>query len=271
MLRLLPSFTTLSMLAISFCSHAEIITVNPSKDNTLIQATDPSAQRSNGQGDIFIGRTNQDGQGPATISIRRGLVQFDIASLVPAGAIITNVALTMRDVMGLNGDPTVVLHRVLKDWGEGASFQNGGQGAIAANGDATWLYTFLNAATPTASPAWTNPGGDFSSDISGQVVISDDLGGGQSFTWPSTPEMVADVQFWLNNPGSNFGWILIGDESEGQTAKRLTSGETATPPSLAITYSVVPETPTLALTGFGSLALVSVTLASRRRRKNGTS
>ena len=127
---------------------ADTAVLTSSKDNTLIQQTTASGQLSNGQGDIFVGRTNQDGQGTATISIRRGLVAFDVAGNVPAGATITGVALTMRDVMGLNGDPTVELHRVQQDWGEGNSFQNGGMGAAAQEGDATWLYTFLTPQIP---------------------------------------------------------------------------------------------------------------------------
>jgi hypothetical protein len=149
----------------------------------------------------------------------------------------------MRDVMGLNGDPTVSLHRVSQDWGEGSSFQNGGMGAAAQNNDATWLYTFYDFATPAASPTWATPGGDFSETASASVVISDDLGGGQLFTWSSAidAQMVADVQSWLDNPLNNFGWLLKGDESAGQTAKRLNSGESATPPALVITYLHVPE------------------------------
>lgn len=231
--------------------QAAVVTLNPSKDNTLIQQTDPLLQRSNGQGDIFVGRTNQDGQGPATTSIRRGLVEFDVASLIPAGSIITGVTLTMRDVMGLNGDPVVSLHRLLGDWGEGASFQNGGQGDLAKEGDATWLYEFFNAANPTSSTAWANPGGDFSSTISGSATVFDDLGAGQLFSWSSAnnSQMIADVQSWLNTPSTNFGWILIGDESSGQTAKRFNSSESSPQPSLVITYTAVPEASTIALVG----------------------
>src|SRR5262245_11524642 len=89
--------------------QAVTIQFNPSKDNTIIQTTSASAQLSNGTGDLFVGRTNQDGQGPATISIRRGLLEFNLAApgigglSIPAGATITGVTLTMRDVMGLNG------------------------------------------------------------------------------------------------------------------------------------------------------------------------
>ncbi|MFO0945162.1 MAG: DNRLRE domain-containing protein [Planctomycetota bacterium] len=247
-----------SALLIGARAHADMVDLHPSKDNTLIQQSNPMNQLSNGQGDIFVGRTNQDGQGIATISIRRGLIAFDIASVIPAGSIIQSVSLTLRDVMGLNGDPTVRLHRVSKDWGEGSSFFSGGVGAPAASGDATWLYTYYNSLDPTASSAWATPGGDYSSTVSASAVIYDDLGGGQLFTWSSAidQQMLFDVQDWLDIPGSNFGWILLGDESRGQTAKRLNSGESATPPLLSITYTTaVPEASTLFLSASGLLVL----------------
>jgi hypothetical protein len=264
-------------LAVALCmtlgraAGAATIPLNPSKDNTLIQATNPAAQLSNGQGDIFVGRTNQDGPGKttATISLRRGLVAFDVAGNVPAGATITGVSLTMRDVMGLNGDPTVELHRATSNWGEGSSFQAGGMGAAAQDQDATWLYTFYNFATPNLSPTWTTPGGDFSPTVSGTAVVSDDLGAGQLFTWSSVsnPQMIADVQSWLNTPATNFGWLLKHtDESIGQTAKRLNSGESTlspnVPPVLSITYTV-PEPSSLALC---ALAAIGLSVVARRRR-----
>lgn len=241
---------------------AETIVLNPARDNTLIQRTDPGQQLSNGQGDLFVGRTNQDGQGPATISIRRGLIYFDVAAEVPAGATILSVTFSMRDVMGLNGDHPADLHRLLQDWGEGASFFQGGQGAPPENGDATWLYTFYNSADPGSSPTWTTPGGDFASQVSGTATISDDLGGGQTFTWASSPGMVADVQSWLDNPASNFGWLIQGNESAGQTAKRLNSRESAFAPQLTVEY--VPEPGGLALAATGMLLLLLGTLLRRR-------
>ncbi|MBY0589294.1 DNRLRE domain-containing protein [bacterium] len=249
--------------------RAEVAQFVPSKDNTLFQQVDPSQQRSNGLGDMTVGRTNQDGSGPATISIRRGLLAFDIASQIPTGSIITDVVLSMRDVQGLNGDPTVNLHRVLTNWGEGTSFQNGGQGALATNGDATWLYTFFNASSPNTSPIWTTPGGDFTSLSSGSAVIFDDLGGGQLFSWSSStnPLMIDDVQFWLDNPASNFGWILIGDESRGQTAKRFTSREGSVPPVLQVTYSVVPEASVVTLMGVAGMIAFGVGIRSRLHQR----
>lgn len=246
-----------SLLALP--AAADSVSLDPSKDNTLIQRTDPAGQLSNGLGDIFTGRTNQDGQGPATISIRRGLMQFDLSS-IPAGSIITGATLTIRDVMGLNGDPVVALHRVLNSWGEGTSFQAGGMGANATQNDATWLYRFYDATLPASSPAWNTPGGDFSPTVSGASIVADDLGGGQTFTWDD-PGMVTDLQFWLDNPGSNFGWLLQGDESRGQSAKRLNSRDSGFSPELLITYQV-PEPSTLALVSLAALGLAIV----RRRR-----
>lgn len=250
----------------SLPSHADDAQLTPSKDNTLIQRTNPAEQLSNALGDIFVSRTNQDGQDPPTISIRRGLVQFDIAGEIPAGSTITSVSLTVRDVMGLNGDPTVTLHRLLQDWGEGTSFFSGGQGASATDNDATWLYTFFNAADPTSSPTWTTPGGDFISTPSAAAVISDDLGGGQFFNWSSAndPQMIVDVQSWLDNPSGNFGWLLFGDESRGQSAKRLNSRESATPPLLEITFTPVPEASSLVLAISGAIGLCIARTARRR-------
>ena len=52
------------------------------------------------------------------------------------------------------------------------------------------------------------------------------------------------MQFFLDHPTDNFGWLLLGDESRGQSAKRLNSSESTTlpnvPPVLSISY-VVPE------------------------------
>ncbi|HEY1600470.1 MAG TPA: hypothetical protein VGG64_12765, partial [Pirellulales bacterium] len=110
---MLKSFFVASALLFTVVqiSAAGSVTLTPVKDNTLIQDTNAASQLSNGAGDIFVGRTAQDGSGPnttATISIRRGLVEFNPAN-VPAGATITGVTLTMRDMMGLNGTSTITL------------------------------------------------------------------------------------------------------------------------------------------------------------------
>lgn len=245
---------------------AEMVTLNPSKDNTLVQIQQGSTELSNGQGDIFVGRTNQNGQGPSTISIRRGLVRFDVAGAVPAGAVVTSASLTMWDVRGLNGSQTIGLHRALADWGEGASFFNGGVGGPAEAGDATWFSRFYDAANPSQGPAWTNPGGDFDPTVSGSAVVTEHPSDVEAaFTWTGAG-MVADVQGWLDDPSGNFGWLLLGNEAMGQTAKRFRSGEAAPAfvPTLTILFRLVPEPGALALTLIGGLGAAA---AARRPRR----
>ena len=116
----------------------------------------------------------------------------------------------------------VVLHKLLSSWGEGNSNALGEEGAGAASmsEDATWVHTFFDTIF------WTNNGGDFSDDVTATASI----GGINSYTWNSTPELVADVQSWLDSPSTNYGWILIGNENESATAKRFDSRENSAEP-----------------------------------------
>jgi hypothetical protein len=53
--------------------------------------------------------------------------------------------------------------------------------------------------------------------------------------------MVADVQGWLDDPSSNFGWLLVGNEGENGTAKRFDSKENPVAersPSLTIEFTL---------------------------------
>ena len=52
--------------------------------------------------------------------------------------------------------------------------------------------------------------------------------------------MVSDVQQWLDNPATNFGWIMLGNESAGQTAQRFGGQHAAAPempPELTVQYN----------------------------------
>ena len=53
--------------------------------------------------------------------------------------------------------------------------------------------------------------------------------------------MVADVQSWLDNPASNFGWLVLGDETAIATAKRFDTRESASPPMLTIEFIPAPR------------------------------
>jgi hypothetical protein len=53
--------------------------------------------------------------------------------------------------------------------------------------------------------------------------------------------MVADAQSWLDNPASNFGWLVLGDETAIATAKRFDTRESAGPPMLTIQFTPGPR------------------------------
>ena len=217
-------------LVVSFAgfgsASANIINIMPSKDNTLYEYDPAEGDHSNGAGFHFFAGENAMGE------LRRGVLAFDIAGTIPAGSTITAVSLSMNMSMTPTGAVTVELHKLLADWGEGTSHapMGEGDGAPATPNDATWRHRFFD------SVFWTTQGGDFSPTVSASQSVA---GIGQ-YTWSST-QMVADVQSWLDNPGSNFGWLVLGDETGGATAKRFDTRESASPPVLTIQYIGAPR------------------------------
>jgi hypothetical protein len=219
----------LAAMTIPAAALADVVTLSPSRDNSIYEH--PLGLLSNGAGPgLFAGRTNQG-------LIRRALLRFDVAGAVPAGSTITSVTLSLNLSRSNSGNVECGLHRLLVDWGEGTSVApgEGGRGTTPSAGDATWLHTFFDASF------WSSPGGqpgvDFAQTPSGTATIGAAM---MPYQWSSTPGLVADVQSWLNAPGTNFGWMLVGGESALGTAKRFDSREHPEPsqrPTLTITYS----------------------------------
>ena len=203
------------------------------KDNTLYSTTTTS----NGAGTgMFCGRTGPAG-GP---TVQRSVIAFDVAGTLPAGSTVTGVTLTLMLVAWSPNNmatQTHTLHRLLADWGEGTSMGDSGMGAPATVGDATWLHTFY------ATDFWATAGGDFQAVPSASAtVVSLPLG----HTWGSTLRMVQDVQCWLDEPGCNNGWLLMGNETDLYTAKRFATREWFLPserPVLAIEFTPPPVCP----------------------------
>ena len=200
-------------------------TLTPSKDNTLYENS--GGNTSNGAGEwIFAGKTKNGGL------IRRAVMAFDIASAVPAGATIESVTLKLHMSKSRAGPETVKLHRLLGDWGEGASdaSANEGGGTNSASGDATWKHRFFSG------DDWQTLGGDFTAVASASASVA----GVGDYVWSSTSQMVDDVQSWHDDPSTNAGWIVIGNESSDQTAKRFYAREnsdTFKRPLLAIAFT----------------------------------
>jgi hypothetical protein len=209
---------------------AQLANINPIKDNTLYEFVPADGDRSNALGLHFF--TGETGMG----ELRRGVLAFDIAGNIPAGSAILGVTLSLNMSMTPSGTPrTTELHKLLADWGEGTSQASGGEGegAPATTNDATWRHRFFDTIF------WTAEGGDFSATVS----ASQSVGAVGMYTWSSS-QMVADVQSWLNDPATNFGWLVLGDESEIATAKRFDTRESASPPVLSIIYRPAGPRPT---------------------------
>lgn len=205
---------------------ADVININPIKDNTLYEFDPVEGDVSNALGNHFF--TGETAMG----ELRRGLLAFDIAAHIPPGATITSVTLTLNMSMTPSGTPrTTELHKLLADWGEGTSQASGGEGegAPATTDDATWRHRFFDTIF------WTTEGGDFSLTVS----ASQSVGVVGMYTWSSS-QMLADVQSWLNDPATNFGWLVLGDESAIATAKRFDTRESASPPVLTIQFRPAP-------------------------------
>jgi hypothetical protein len=211
----------LSATLLGHAAGAETVVLVASHDATLIESD--QGELANGAGPLFAGRNNA-----ASNSRRRALLAFDVVDAVPAGAWVTGVALEL-EVEPSN--PVVIdmgLHRVLTAWSEGPSVAFGGGGAPAEPGDVTWLHTRYD------SEFWDEPGGDFD-PLASAVTSVGDVG---LYAWQA-PGLVADVQAWLDDPASNFGWILVGGEEARQTAKIFSSRESeveASRPRLVVEF-----------------------------------
>ena len=71
-------------------------------------------------------------------------------------------------------------------------------------GDATWNARLHSARSPGRTPVAPAISTPRPAPVDGRQRSVDNL-----YTWLSTPALVSDVQSWLNNPATNFGWALI--------------------------------------------------------------
>jgi hypothetical protein len=251
--------------------HADTVHIPASQDATLWGGAD-SGDSSSGPG-MFVG---SDGTSP-----KRGLIEFNIASAIPAGATITSatLSLVMDMVAGSGGKPgvgdqtsrTIRLFDVTTPWHgstngttgrPGPGFGGTGHGFAANAGDSTWIYSSFNTVQ------WNTQGGDFLPTESADTLVSENLN--TAYTWTSL-QMSTDVQGWLDGTVANDGWLLKNDDELGtsQTFRAFYTAEGAVEqgvpnfaPSLIVTYSV-PEPASLGMLIFGSSSL----LLTRRRQR----
>lgn len=238
----LPSLFLIVAMFCSLAAHAAVVRIGAVRDTTIYQN---NVNNSAGGSPGLLAGTNGSG------SPRRALLGFDLGT-IPGGAIISDVELTLTlGQVGGATSATIGLFKLTEDWGEGTAgstaltISGTGAGFAANSGDATWNSAFHSAITPTL---WSTPGGAHTSTASGSLFLGTNTLG-TAFTWPSTPQLIADVQSWLEEPSGNFGWALINaNESVPNAAFGFYSSEWRTfpggmanqEPALRITYTV-PE------------------------------
>lgn len=237
-------------LFLSGAAGAEILVLEPSRDNTLFE--DTGGQLSNGSGQyLFMGRTG--GDKGVDRKLRRALLSFDLSAIEPRSQI-TRVELQISiDQIPIGAVPgSSSVHRVLGDWGEGASDAWGaeGQGIQAEPGDATWLHSFFSGGF------WTTAGGDFIGTPSQSASFGPSR---QVLTFTSSDGLIADVETWVNQPDSNFGWMILGDEPVTKNARRFPSRENPDQdmrPKLTVEFEPAPDLQSIPTMGRTALLLL---------------
>lgn len=236
------------LLAPTPAARADSMSFVASRDNSIFE--DVNGTLSSGAGPLlFSGRS-----GPMNAGLRkRALLAFDLSAL-PAQTVVQSATLTLYLVLSnpFDLERTHTLHRVSKDWGEGGSVALGGAGSPAQTDDATWTDTFFG----TQGAVWDAPGADFDPAVSAAAAVNE---AGLFYDW-TAPGLAADVQAFFDDPGANFGWILVGDESTLTTAHAFASRENdvaARRPVLTVEFSVIPEPATglLLACGLAGLAI----------------
>jgi hypothetical protein len=214
-----------ALYAAAEMSFADSVTLHPVAD-TGLSAQSPAANFGTGA-DMVIGT-----QGPrAGTTKNRGLIKFDLSGQIPPSSEIKSVALTLTVARAPTSEPNseradsmFELHRVLRLWNES---------------QATWN---IRAGT---TQFWSSPGAAAPSDFSSTISATTFISGPGSYAFGSTTNLIADVQAWVDSPGTNFGWIVLTQSEEvAKTARRITSregGENA--PALVIEYTIAQTPP----------------------------
>lgn len=206
-------------------------TLTAVQDTSIFNGTASSDTLADGSGDFLWLSVTAEGLN------RRALLKFDVSG-IPPGSVVKQATLTLYESRARD-EHNVSLHRLLGSWGEGASNAGGsGSGVPAQTGDATWLHRFF------PGTLWTTPGGDFDPNASAvqRVGLPNTTYSWTAITPPppaAVPRLVQDVQAWVNNPGVNHGWIMLGQDGF-QNAKRFESRNNAAVvnrPQLRLVYT----------------------------------
>jgi hypothetical protein len=207
-------------------------TLFPSQNNTLFSE---SGSLSNALGYLYAGE-NSSG------SLRRSLLQFNVAATLPPGSTIASAQLMLNmNSTAATTSSRMSIYKTTQSWGQGTSGSEGsdtGAGFAATENDATWTDSFYDPTSPTL---WSTSGGSHSSTASAtNASVGIALG---YYTWNGGTQMIADLQGWLNTPSSNEGWLFEGAETSKNSVRRFDSMESSSSvqPMLLVTYQTSGE------------------------------
>jgi len=237
--------------------------------------------------------------------VQRGLIRFDLqAEALPTHVIIQGVSLELfvsdvpKRAKRANPFWLVAIAGLDQPWGEADSL-----GGAAEKGDATWYHTQFNPDNPGTASSHLEASGDlkpFAASAPGfwpekegylgheRLTASEpfpapglafSVGTDVGFVTWSLPQMVADVQRWADDPSTNFGWMIVGEEwiepypeNPDPSSKRdfaspadsrIIAGKPAYP-RLTVTYTAVAEPHSAML-----LAIAVAALLGWRRCRRG--
>jgi hypothetical protein len=211
--RLLPGIIVLTVtVAIARSSSASTAFLLPIADTTMTDSQPGTNFGSSLQLPVGV-------SAPGDVHYH-ALFKFDL-SIIPTNATITNVTLNLIVVQNVQPPALFDLSPLLTNWVEG---------------EVTWINR-------TASAPWTTPGGLAGTDYtSGPYAIAALNGAGTTNAFTGGG-LVYIVQSWLNNPASNFGWILIAHDEQAGSGRQVGSREYfGNEPTLIVDYTA-PMTP----------------------------
>lgn len=195
----------LAWLGLASSARGEVIHLAPVAD-TCFRSSAPNDAFGSGT-PLLLGLAKE----PFTIT-NRALLKFDLSEIPPNATILRA---TLSIVIALsNTDPAWYdLNRMLVNWDEYES---------------TWNMR-------ASGVPWETPGGGRGSEFVAEASVTAVL----DETIFSSAGMAADVQMWLRNPGTNFGWMMIASHEPFGTGKQVGSRESSFGPMLEIEYTLM--------------------------------
>ena len=184
------------------------------------------------------------------------LVSFDLSGKVPSNATIISATLKLYNYSArYDGNTTINIHRVLRDWEEGT----GVSGDYSYTLGATWKFY-------SQSPydvEWDSAGALGAGDSVGTATDSVSYYGSTTGSGWVSFDVTADVSGYVSESFQNYGWVL--NNAFGKADQRFYTSDHTDDPSLrpVLVVEYVPEPVA------GSLMLIgSAVIMNRRKRHN---